>query len=159
MDESHKHRIGQNRSGPRARSAWCQFYKVQAQAELLWRALEVRMVAVPLQVEPMGAKMRRLSGCFFPSGLWVHRVFSFWKFINVQRYVQCACTLFLAVRGISVPQPGIKPWPWQWKCQIPTTRPPGNSLICVLSECIYKYFQLKKMISPWLENTHASQLL
>ena len=27
-----------------------------------------------------------------------------------------------------VPQPGIEPWPQQWKCQVLTIVPPGNSL-------------------------------
>ena len=135
-DESHKHRIGQDRSDPRARSSWCQFYKVQAQAEIPWSVLKVGMVAVPLQAEPMEGGMRRLSGCFFPSGLWVRRVFRFSKFISVQSYAQCSCTFFIfgyagEARGISVPQPGIKPGPWQWKCWIPTTRPSGNPFICV----------------------------
>ena len=29
--------------------------------------------------------------------------------------------------GVSVPRPGIEHGLQQWKCQIPTTRPPGNS--------------------------------
>ena len=29
--------------------------------------------------------------------------------------------------GILVPQPGNEPWPWQWKHQVLTTGPPGNS--------------------------------
>ena len=90
MDESHKHRVGQDRSNPRARSSWCQFYEVQAQAELLWRVLEVRIVAVPLQVEPMEGGMRRLSGCFFPSGLWI-------RSLQLFKIHQCAelCAMFM----------------------------------------------------------------
>ena len=36
---------------------------------------------------------------------------------------------FAACR-ISVPRPGIEPWPWQWKHWILTIRPPGNSQFC-----------------------------
>ena len=34
--------------------------------------------------------------------------------------------------GILVPPPGIETGPWQWKCWVLTTGPPGNSLECPL---------------------------
>ena len=37
--------------------------------------------------------------------------------------------------GISVPRPGIEPRPWQWKPEMLTSRPPGNShSACLLSD-------------------------
>ena len=47
--------------------------------------------------------------------------FFFSSFIFWSCYVACR---------MSVPQPGIDRGPWQWKCLILTTRPPGNSLFC-----------------------------
>ena len=38
--------------------------------------------------------------------------------------------------GVLVPQPEIEPWPWQWKCWVLTTGPPGNSLAESLLPCI-----------------------
>ena len=59
---------------------------------------------------------------------------------HCQRHFQCfffslelySAFFFLAYDtacGISVPQPGTEPEPWQWKHQILTTRPPRSSAI------------------------------
>ena len=44
---------------------------------------------------------------------------SFLSFFSWLRHVTCR---------ISVPWSAIEPGPWQWKCWVLTTRPPGNSL-------------------------------
>ena len=60
--------------------------------------------------------------------------------------------------GILVPQSGTEPWPWQWKCWVLTTGPPGKSLwvpflfniysqnFCLFSrvECHRKWFPFKR---------------
>ena len=40
-------------------------------------------------------------------------------------YIFCGCATWC---GISAPQPGTEPVPWQWKPEILTTGLPGNSL-------------------------------
>ena len=50
---------------------------------------------------------------------------------------------------ISVPQSGTEPRPGQWKCQVLTTRPPGNSLYTFLS-CFMTliFFSVSVLSSP-----------
>ena len=57
-------------------------------------------------------------------GIEIYTIFFFWW-------------LHSTASGILVPQPGIEPRPWQWKCQILTTGPLGNSPMYIFSMLTY----------------------
>ena len=67
--------------------------------------------------------------------------------------VFCLFVFFCIACQISVPWPGIEPGPQQWKCQVLTARPPGNSLshgsstnLCkALSKAVYSPIPLPKI--------------
>ena len=74
-------------------------------------------------------------------------------------YLFCSFVcLWHSACGISVCQPRIELGPWQWKCWILTTRPPGNSqgsfkililtliFVCGYNTFIFLYADLQ---SPW----------
>ena len=56
--------------------------------------------------------------CWRRSLLSPGEFFFFFFFLNFGQGVQLA--------GFQFPHQGLNPWPWQWKHQILTTRPPGN---------------------------------
>lgn len=60
--------VEQKKPDPGARTAGFHLYKVQTQAELQLRVLEVRMVVMLLQGERPEGGARRFWGCYFPSG-------------------------------------------------------------------------------------------
>ena len=62
--------------------------------------------------------------------------------------------LYHVTCGILVPDQGLKPWSWQWKCQVLTTGPPGLFLIwfVVFNSCcflILGLLRLKKSLNDY----------
>ena len=73
----------------------------------------------------------RLSYCLAHTWGWGEGKEGYiWKMSEVKQQKWSQTSFFRSCHvacGILVPWPGIEPWPWQWKCRVLTTGPPGNS--------------------------------